>query len=178
MSLSLEKLSLRDGERWFVVQYLSRQENTAVLNLKAQKFQVFFPQMIKTVRHARQLRQKRVAVFPGYLFIALDLERDRWRSVNGTFGVARLLMSQTRPLPTPEGLVEALISHLDERDNLRLDSDLEVGQRVRVNSGPFASLVGQIASLDDKGRARILLEIMSGAVVATLPRSSLEPAGS
>jgi len=26
-------------------------------------------------------------LFPGYLFVLLDLTRDRWRSVNGTYGL-------------------------------------------------------------------------------------------
>jgi len=171
-----DHLRLRRSERWYVIQYLARQERLAILNLEAQNFRIFFPQMMKTVRHARKIHEKRVAVFPGYFFVALDLDKDRWRSINGTYGVAHLIMSQTRPIPTPQGLVEDLIGELDADGNLHLDRDLVAGQRVRVNTGPFASVLGKIASLDDKGRARVLLDIMCGAVVATVPRGALEPA--
>lgn len=168
-------LALGENERWYVVQYLSRHERMAVLNLEAQNFRVFFPQMLRSVRHARQLRVKRTAVFPGYLFTALDLDRDRWRSINGTLGVARLLMTQTRPVPVPVGLVEELISNLDENGDMDMRRSLTVGQSVRVKEGPFTSLIGEIATLDEKGRARILLKIMSGAVVTTLESKLLEP---
>ena len=59
-------------------------------------------------------------IFPRYLFVVLDLDRDRWRSVNGTFGVARLvMMAGDRPQPAPHGVVEALVALADGRDVLR-----------------------------------------------------------
>lgn len=42
--------------------------------------------------------------------------------------------------------------------------------------GAFAQVLGRIAGLDDKGRARVLLEIMGGAVAPTLERAALERA--
>ncbi len=164
------------GERWYVVQYLAHRENTAALNLKAQGFRLFFPQMMKTVRHARKLVEKRVALFPGYMFVGLDPMRSRWRSINGTFGVARLITVEHRPTPVPRGFVEDVIDCLDENNNFHLNRGLQPGQRVRVTNGPFASIIGHIASFDDKGRARVLLEIMSGEVVTSLATAALEPA--
>jgi transcription antitermination factor NusG len=46
---------------------------------------------IKTVRHARRLSTVEAPFFPRYLFTVLDLTRHLWRSVNGTFGVSRLV---------------------------------------------------------------------------------------
>ena len=64
----------------------------------------------KTIRHARQLRTVQAPLFPGYLFVILDLERDRWLSVRSTFGVSRLITTQDgRPIPVPGGIVESLI---------------------------------------------------------------------
>jgi len=48
-------------------------------------------------------------LFPGYLFIILDLTRDRWRSVNGTYGVDRLLTRASATEPVPHGPVEQLL---------------------------------------------------------------------
>jgi transcriptional antiterminator RfaH len=47
---------------------------------------------------------------------------------------------------------------------------------VRVVAGPFGEILGRIASLDDKGRARVLLEVTGGAVMATLERVDLQRA--
>ena len=55
----------------------------------------------------RSLREVIAPVFPGYIFVVLNPERDRWRSINGSFGVARLISAHHRAMPVPTGVVEA-----------------------------------------------------------------------
>ena len=100
----LQSLELTRDERWYVVQALARREPIAKMRLEEQGYKIFLPQMIKTVRHARKMRQARVAVFPGYLFVALNPLKDRWRSINGTIGVARMIMANEGPAPVPRGM--------------------------------------------------------------------------
>ena len=168
--------SQQGGGRWYAVQTLARREAGAALHLGEQGFRVFLPQFMKTVRHARKHKTVRAPLFPGYLFIALDLQRDRWRSVNGTFNVARLVAAGDAPLAVPGGIVERLMACVDGAGVCRLDHDLREGQLVRVTSGPFSELMGRIASLDDRGRARVLLEIMGGSVLTHVARSALQAA--
>ena len=77
---------------------------------------------------ARQLRTVRMPLFPSYVFVRLDLERDRWRSVNGTYGVARLVMADGRPVPVPKGVVKSLLDLRDANGVVRLDHNLSIGQ--------------------------------------------------
>ena len=164
---------LLDGQRWFVIQTLYHRENLAALHLGAQGFGAFLPRLRKTVRHARRMRDVLAPVFPGYMFVILDPSRAAWRSVNGTFGVARLITAADRPLPVPTGVVEGLIASLDASGLVRLDGGLEVGQRVRVVAGPFAQILGTLDRLDGRGRARVLLEIMGGGAPVAMDRSNL-----
>jgi hypothetical protein len=94
---------LRECERWFVAQTLCHREQLARLHLGAQGFRSFLPRFHKTVRHARSLREVIAPVFPGYILVVLNPERDRWRSINGTFGAARLVSAHQRPMPVPRG---------------------------------------------------------------------------
>jgi|LakMenEpi03Aug12_release.lakeMendotaPanAssembly.Ray.scaffolds.fasta_scaffold177266_2 transcription elongation factor/antiterminator RfaH len=162
--------------QWFVVQCIARREKFAQLNLANQHYQTFLPFFWKTVRHARRTRTVQQALFPGYLFIHLDLNKDRWRSVNGTFGVSRMIMSGERPAIVPNNIVESLMQHMDDKGAVRLDDGLKVGQSIRINTGPMTDLIGELLSLDDNGRVRVLLDIMSGKIVVTLNRESLHPA--
>ena len=122
------------------------------------------PKVQRTVRHARKLRTVLAPLFPGYIFVILDLSKHRWRSVNGTIGVASLIMGAEQPLPVPPGVVEALIASSESSQIVRLDPGLEIGQRVRILSGPFAEALCELVHLDEKGRVRVLLEIMGGQV--------------
>src|SRR3954470_12878543 len=163
-------------ERWYAAQTLHRRERGAELQLEAQGFTSFLPQITRTVRHARQLRTVRTPLFPSYVFVRLDLERDRWRSVNGTYGVARLVMANGRPVPVPKGVVESLLGLRDANGVVRLDHSLSIGQRVELIGGPFAQALGDLVRLDGPQRVQILLDIMGGKVQVSVPRVSLRAA--
>ncbi len=166
-------LRLLQGERWFVARTLPHRENGACLNIDRIGFRSFVPRVRRTIRHARKLRNVLAPLFPGYIFVILDLSRDRWRSVNGAIGVASLIMGAEQPMPVPHGVVEALIAASESSGTVRFDHEFEVGQKVRILSGPFAESVCQLERLDDRGRVRVLLEIMGGQVSAYLDRSVL-----
>ncbi|MCW2284307.1 transcriptional antiterminator RfaH [Rhodoblastus acidophilus] len=167
---------LAAGERWYAVQSLARREVRAHRELAQQGFRPFLPVMIRTVRHARKARDVKAAAFPGYLFVPLDLERDRWRSINGTIGVSRIIAGDKGPIPVPRGVVETLLDYCDANGVCRFDRDLIEGQSVRIVNGPLAEMVGKLVRLDANGRVRVLLEILGGQVLATLDRAGLQAA--
>src|SRR6266487_6089250 len=123
-------LKLAPSERWFLVNAQPKSERKAELHLGAQGFRTYLPQIQKTIRHARQLKSVRAPLFPRYLFVILDLERDRWLSVRSTIGVSSLFSNRDgRPVPVPIGIVESLIAR-SEDSLTRLDSELVKGQNV------------------------------------------------
>jgi transcription elongation factor/antiterminator RfaH len=162
--------SSSDGSRWYAVQCLSHREVAAASHLQNQKYQVFFPRRRKIRRHARKTETVLVPFFPGYLFVSLDLSRDRWRSVNGTYGVASLVMRGDYPARVPVGVVESLQQSCDEMSVVQWQPDLRPGQAVRILAGPLGDVVGELERLDGAGRVRVLLEIMGGRVPAVLPK--------
>ena len=167
---------LATGEHWYVVQTLSKREAKAEFHLRQQGFRPFLPVVMRTIRHARKVRKAKVAAFPGYLFVIIDPNRDRWRSINGTIGVSRLVMAETAPMPAPRGVVECLLAYRDETGVCRFDRDLAAGQAVRVVSGPLAQALGTLDRLDGNGRVRVLINILGGQVAATIDRAALEAA--
>jgi transcription elongation factor/antiterminator RfaH len=174
--LNVGPRALVGNERWFLAHTQPKAEWKAELHLGAQGFRTYLPQIQKTIRHARQLKTVQAPLFPRYLFVILDLERDRWLSVRSTVGVSRLFTHQDgRPVPVPVGIVESLIERSD-RNLTRLDAGLVKGQRVRILSGPFADFVGTLERLDGAGRVKVLLELMGTAVPVSLHRSALSPA--
>jgi len=164
-----------DCERWYVVHSLPFAEARAEAQLRIQGFRTFQPKRQKTVRHARRLRTVEAPYFPRYLFIILDLACDRWRSVNSTFGVSRLIMRGDEPNPVPRGVVEALIAAADTRGILQLASRLQVGGPVRLAAGPFAEQLAILDHLDDCGRVRVLLDILGRQVAISTTSNNVIP---
>ena len=164
------------NEKWFLVRSRPKAEAKAQWHLGAQGFRTFLPQFEKTTRHARKLRTAKAPLFPGYLFVVLDLQRDRWLSVRSTVGVSDLYGNRDgTPVAVPHGIVETLIDRVDG-DLVRLDDGLAEGQSVRILSGPFADMVGNLKRLNAAGRVQVLLQIMGATVPVVLHRSALAPA--
>jgi transcriptional antiterminator RfaH len=161
--------------RWYLVRALTRREPFAAEQLQRQGFTTFLPRQPKTVRHARRIRVTLAAYFPGYLFVELDVGKQRWRSINGTLGVAHLVSSGERPSPVPRGVVEALIEAADDAGVIE-GPPLQAGQRVKIIAGAFADQLAVIERLDDAGRVRVLLEIVGGQVAVTLRRGLVSEA--
>ena len=148
-------LRLEADERWFLVHTQPKSERKAEMHLGAQGFRTHFPTIQKTVRHARQLRTVQAPLFPRYLFLILNPSRDRWLSVKSTVGVSSLFTCDDRPVPVPEGIVEALIHNTDEANLTLFNRGLVAGQSVRILLGPFADFVGTLERLDEAGRVRV-----------------------
>ncbi len=165
-----------DGSaRWYAVRMLARSEGLAEHHLVRQGFEVFVPKILVTRRHARRLETVKAAFFPGYGFVRLDLLRHRWRSVNGTTGVANLVMGRDLPLAVPDGIVEALLARRNDDGVLEFECGFRPGDPVRLISGPFAGQLGILQSLDAKGRVEMLLSLIAGTVRVKVARDMLEP---
>ena len=164
------------AERWYCVHTHPRKEILAAENLRQQSYHCFLPTFQKTIRHARQVRRIKAAFFPRYLFIRLDLDVDGWRPIRSTFGVRGLIMERDRPKPVPSGIVEALYEVADVAGFVDFRDDVVVGGDVRLLSGPFANLVGQLKDLDERGRVAILLNVLGGERVVRADRAAVMPA--
>jgi transcription elongation factor/antiterminator RfaH len=163
--------AIETNGRWYAVQCQPHRERGAAAHLQNQNFEVFLPSREVMRRHARKIETVRRPLFPGYLFLHLDLTRDPWRCINSTFGVVRIVMQNELPAAAPPGVVEALMDACDESGVLQWQPSLTLGQDVRVVMGPFADLVGQLDQLSDAGRVRVLLDIMGGRTPVFLPRN-------
>ncbi len=163
-----------DRARWFLVNTQTGREDLASLHLSRQGYRPFVPSSWRSIRHARKIRTERSAYFPGYLFVPLALERDRWRPIDGTMGVLRLVKANGRPLPAPQGLVETLISMTDAAGSLDLvGAQLAPGQSAKIIRGPFADHLVTIESLKGGERVRVLLQLMTNTVPVEVSRQDL-----
>lgn len=164
------------ARRWYVAHTRPHKEGFAEENLRRLGFTTFAPRIERTVRSARRSRQVLRPMFPRYLFVAMDLSVDRWRSAAGAFGVANLIMASDRPRPVRRGEVEALAEAADGRGAVAFAPDLSPGDRVRFLAGPMADRIGTLVALDDEGRVAVLMEMLGAARTVRATTASLAPA--
>jgi transcriptional antiterminator RfaH len=162
-----------DDFRWFVVRSQPRKEALADLHLRRQGFSSYLPMIATSSTSTRASRPLRVAFFPGYLFVQLNMAKDRWRSINGTFGVSKLVEFGGGPAPVPRGLVETLMSRTAPEGVLGFEDRLEPGEDVRFVGGAFDGLLGVLQSTDAFGRVAVLMNVMSRSVPVVVSRGAV-----
>lgn len=159
------------ASHWYAVALQPQADALARAHLERQGFSVFAPTMLRTVRHARQFITKQAPLFPGYLFIALELGRDRWRAVNGTRGVRGVLTAGDMPARVPEGVIEDLLAVQ------AASAALPEGASLEIVAGPFSGFVGRLQRLDGTARVTVLLQLIGAERAVSLERTAVRRVG-
>ena len=159
-------MSEKISPRWYVVQTQVNGEAKAAQNLLRQGYEIYLPRYLKRRRHARKVDFTAKPLFPRYMFVAIDMASQRWRSIQSTIGVARLVTNGDDPATVPEGVVHALRAREDEKGFIRLDNKpaFAPGDKVRVLAGAFMDSAGLFGGLVDHDRVSILLEMLGRQV--------------
>ena len=79
------------NKRWYLAQCKPNATHVAVRNLDNQGFVSFLPLQEGTKRKGKGFQNQIRPLFPGYLFVQLDVNDGPWRKINNTRGVARLV---------------------------------------------------------------------------------------
>jgi len=156
-----------DLRLWFVAQLKPNGLGRALEHLHRQGFPTFSPSLKSLhVKSGSQVATRK-PLFPGYFFVNFDPTTNGWSAINSTRGVARLVVVDPRnPVPLPQRLMAGLLARCDQNGQLLPHRDLDVGDRIRILSGPFAEFVTQIHELKDRDRVGLLIELMGRQVRA------------
>jgi transcriptional antiterminator RfaH len=164
--------------RWYVVQTQPHAETKAVGHLIRQGFEAYLPRYLKRRRHARRVEMVAAPLFPRYLFVTVDIETQRWRSIHSTTGVARLVCNGEDPAPVPPDVVAALQRREDAAGFVTLErrQQFAPGERVRVVDGVFADNLGLFEGMADRERVAILLDLLGRKVRILLDEGAITAA--
>jgi len=160
--------------RWFVVHTYAGYENKVKQNLASRVrsmnveeriFEVVIPMedVIEFKNGRKVVVQKKV--WPGYLLIRLALDDESWYVVRNTPGVTGFVGSGAKPTPLTRREVEEWLGKGEQREGqqekkVRPRLEYEVGEQVRVTSGPFADFNGAISEIDvDRSKLKVLVNI-------------------
>jgi transcriptional antiterminator RfaH len=163
---------------WYVVETHPYAEAKAEAHLRRQGFQTYLPRYRKQRRHARRCEDILAPLFPRYLFVAMDTARQRWRAVQSTLGVARLISFGSSPTPMRESVITEIRSREAEDGLIRFPPRpaFTYGDTVRVASGPLESYLGFFEGITDSERVAVLLDILGRKTRVILQLSSVATA--
>jgi transcriptional antiterminator NusG len=169
--------------KWYVVHTYSGYENKVKTNLekrvesmemKEKIFQVLVPMEDEVeIKDGKEKRVKR-KVFPGYVLVQMIMSDDSWYVVRNTPGVTGFVGSGTKPIPLQSHEVEAILG-AQAAQEVRLKSAFEVGQPVRVVTGPFKDFTGKVEEvLPERGKLRVQLSMFGRETTVELDHGQVE----
>lgn len=162
---------------WCVVHTQPRAEEKAMRHLVNQGFTVYLPRYRRRIRHARQTTQQLRPLFPSYLFVRLDPQRGRWRSINGTVGVHCILTDGEIPRYLDDRIIADIMGREDDTGAVKMRTPrYRSGQAVRVTDGPLGELDGVFEETRDESRVVILISLLGRKVRMQLPADAVAAA--
>jgi transcriptional antiterminator NusG len=175
------------NHKWYIVHAYSNFEKKVAESIreqaKAQGLEDSFSEIlvptedVVEIRRGRKINAER-KFFPGYVLVKMDLSDEAYHLIKNTPKVTGFLGSQNKPMPVSDKEVQRIVGAIEEgverpKPTIRWD----IGEKVRVTDGPFASFDGVVESVDEeRTRLRVSVSIFGRATPVDLEYGQVEKA--
>jgi len=149
-------------DSWYVIRSKPHGESAAQTHLERQGFRVFFPRLLQPVRVRHRWVDRIEPLFPRYLFLCADVEKQSLAPVRSTVGITEIVRFGNEYATVPDEVVLDLMGRAEPETGLhRLLRPLFArGDPVLVSVGPFNGLEGIFECHEGEERVLILLELL------------------
>ena len=170
---------MSDRARWYVVHTYSGYENKVKANLEKaienrnlesliQDIQVPMEEVFEEKDGKQKVSLKKK--FPGYVLVKMLMSDESWYVVRNTRGVTGFVGPGSKPVPLSEEEVESM-GVLE----MPVDIDLEVGESIKIISGPLMDSVAIIQEIVlEKRKIKALVDMFGRETLAELDFNQVE----
>ena len=160
------------SKHWYVIHTYSGYENKVKADLE-HRIETFglensvvdiqIPtEEVTELKEGGKRETKESKVFPGYVLVRMEVDDNSWAVVRNTPGVTGFVGLDGKPTPLSREEFNKIMRRTSKRSVApkRTSTSIEVGQAVRVVSGPLADFDGQVSEvLAESGKIKVTLTI-------------------
>ncbi|MDO6591138.1 transcription termination/antitermination protein NusG [Loktanella sp. D2R18] len=167
------------AKRWYSVSVLSNFEKKiaeAIMTkaeeqgLAEQIGEVLVPteEVIEIRRNKKVTTERRF--MPGYVLVHMEMSDEGYHLINSINRVTGFLGPQGRPMPMRDAEVQAILGRVQEgEDAPRTLIHFDIGEKVKVNEGPFEDFDGMVEEVDEENsRLKVTVSIFGRATPVEL----------
>lgn len=155
--------------KWYIIHAFTGHEDKVrrlieqqikIDKLEKKIFRILLPeeQTVEIKSNKRIERTKKM--FPGYVFINMIYDEDLWFTIRQIPSVAKFIGRSDKPEQVQEGEILKVLNQSGEKVSKKIEVDFEVGESIKVISGPFRGYAGNIAEIyAEKGKMKVLISI-------------------
>ena len=172
-------------KNWYIVQSHSSFENKVAQQIKDEAEKAKISEKIDEIvvpthgvtevkRGKRVQRQKKY--FPGYVLIKSEMDNNIYHMIKGIKKVSGFLGSKGIPVPVSDKEIEKILGEIkDGVAQPKSTIDYNIGEKVQVIDGPFASFTGLVEEIDeDKSKLKVSVSIFGRATPVELDFNQVE----
>jgi len=170
---------------WYIVQAYSGFEKKVVESIKDQlkkhelsekMEEILVPthQVTEVKKGKRTKKEKKF--FPGYVLIKIELTKQIYHMIKNLQKVSGFLGSADKPTPISDNEIKRILGQVSESAvTQKAGISFEIGEKVKVCDGPFASFNGLIEEIDEeKSRLKVSVSIFGRATPVDLEFNQVE----
>jgi transcriptional antiterminator NusG len=170
---------------WYIVQAYSGFEKKVVESIKdvltqnkleANLGEILVPthEVTEVKKGKRSKKQKKY--FPGYVLVKLDMNKQVYHLIKNIQKVSGFLGSADKPTPISDKEIQRILGTVSESANIQKSGiSFEIGEKVKVCDGPFASFNGLVEEIDEeKSRLKVSVSIFGRATPVDLEYHQVE----
>ncbi|QDY68287.1 transcription termination/antitermination protein NusG [Qingshengfaniella alkalisoli] len=150
------------AKRWYSVSVLSNFEkkiaeqirtSVAEKGLEDEIEEVLVPtEEVIEVRRGKKVTAER-RFMPGYVLVRMEMSDRGYHLINSINRVTGFLGPQGRPMPMRDDEVNQILNRVEEGESQpRTLIHFEIGEKVKVNDGPFEDFDGMVEEVDDENQ--------------------------
>ena len=160
------------SKKWYVLHTYSGYENKVKKNLlqrieamgmEDRIFKIEIPtETVTEIKEGGRRVESEKKVLPGYVLVRMELDPQSWSVVRNTPGVTGFVGSQGNPEPLTRAEYNKIMGVGKPRPGTpkKTATSIEVGQTVKVVSGPFIDFDGTVAEvMPEAGKVRVMVSI-------------------
>ncbi len=170
---------------WYIVQAYSGFEKKVVDSIKdtltknkleANLGEILVPthQVTEVKKGKRSKKEKKY--FPGYVLVKVELTKQIYHLIKNLQKVSGFLGSEDKPTPISDKEIQQILGQVSESAiNQKSGISFEIGEKVKVCDGPFASFNGLVEEIDEeKSRLKVSVSIFGRATPVDLDFNQVE----
>jgi transcription termination/antitermination protein NusG len=170
---------------WYAIRGRSEREDLIRDNLQAKVraagLDELVPQIMVPREYVSEIKdgKKRVSqrkMYPGYILLQADLTDEVWFLITETPGISGFVGSRTKPVALADDEIANILRDIeDKKERPRPKVEFEVGDSVKVKSGPFENYDGVVEEVNPtKGVLRVSVSIFGRSTPVELEYSQVE----
>ena len=158
---------------WYLIQTKTNRHILAKEHLKRQGFKVFLPLILKTTRRRLKFVNDLKPLFPSYLFVGTELDDIPWKSINATRGVSKAVTLDGQYRAIDPEIIKGIALRCDSNGVFQSIDSFDVGDRVKIEKGPFADFICIVEKIADAERAWVLIDILQNRTCTRVSLNNL-----